>query len=211
MQLGALNKPLAELNALSPRDPLPFRRRMEKRIIIDLPDLEQRKKLLEINLKVGLRCSDTMTLCGFLACLDPGSIYRGSISIVNTLIIIKYPIVSRGLPAYLLDGTYVCNPVSPFSQNSKICADVELDELARQLAGYSGDDCCNLCRRAAMNVMRRMMVGKSKEEIQAMNKDKTMEPMAMADFLDALATINSSVSKEDVRKHQEWFAEFGSM
>ena len=107
--------------------------------------------------------------------------------------------------------TYNTNNMCCLQQNSKVNTDVELDELARQLAGYSGDDCSNLCRRAAMNVMRRMMVGKSKEEIMAMNKDKTMEPMAMADFLQALATINASVSKDDVRKHQEWFAEFGSM
>ncbi len=59
---------------------------------------------------------------------------------------------------------------------------MDLDELARQLEGYSGDDCSNFCRGAATIVVRRMMAGKSREEIKAM-ESRDMDPMTMDDFL----------------------------
>jgi len=124
-------------------------RRLEKRVLINLPDQPQRKKLLEIALKT-----------------------------------------------------------------SALAPDVDLDELARKTEGYSGDDCCNICKRAAMNVMRRRLVGKTREEIQAMNKAKKAsaapEPICMADFLQAVESVNPSVSPEDVEKHTKWDSVHGS-
>lgn len=96
---------------------------MEKRIFISLPDTEQRRELLKINLKA-----------------------------------------------------------------LQIAPDVDMDEVARQMQGYSGDDCSNVCRDAAMNGMRRMMIGKSREEIQAMNKSDIAEPVRMDDFIQVTAS-----------------------
>eukprot|EP00873_Tetraselmis_striata_P025496 jgi/Tetstr1/445760/TSEL_033408.t1 len=92
----------------------------------------------------------------------------------------------------------------------QMAPDVEMDEVARQMSGYSGDDCSNVCRDAAMNGMRRMMVGKSREEIQAMNSSDVVEPVRMDDFVQALSRIQPSVSGDDVKKHEAWRDEFGS-
>lgn len=44
-------------------------------------------------------------------------------------------------------------------QEVDVAADVELDYIAKQLEGYSGDDVTNICRDAAMNGMRRIVAG----------------------------------------------------
>lgn len=76
--------------------------------------------------------------------------------------------------------------------------------------GYSGDDITNVCRDAAMNGMRRKIVGKRPEEIRAMSKEEVAAPITMEDMNEALKRISPSVSKEDVERHLEWLAEFGS-
>jgi len=89
----------------------------------------------------------------------------------------------------------------------QVADDVDWEELARQLEGYSGDDCSNICRDAAMNGMRRVLAGKSKEEIQAMSKSDLSEPVRMDDFIQALGSICPSVSKDNIKKHEEWMKE----
>ena len=51
-------------------------------------------------------------------------------------------------------------------QGVDLDGDVDFDELARMTEGYSGDDLTNVCRDAAMNGMRRKILGKSPEEIR---------------------------------------------
>ena len=51
-------------------------------------------------------------------------------------------------------------------QGVELDGDVDFDELARMTEGYSGDDLTNVCRDAAMNGMRRKILGKSPEEIR---------------------------------------------
>jgi katanin p60 ATPase-containing subunit A1 len=92
----------------------------------------------------------------------------------------------------------------------EVADDVEFDGLAARMEGYSGDDITNVCRDAAMNGMRRKIVGKRPDEIRAMKKEEVAAPITMEDMSQALKRISPSVSKEDVERHLEWLREFGS-
>lgn len=92
----------------------------------------------------------------------------------------------------------------------EVAKDVDVRALATRMDGYSGDDITNVCRDAAMNGMRRKIVGKRPEEIRAMSKEEVAAPITMEDMREALKRISPSVSKEDVERHMEWLAEFGS-
>ncbi|GLI68711.1 hypothetical protein VaNZ11_013194 [Volvox africanus] len=90
---------------------------------------------------------------------------------------------------------------------------VNLESVAAQLEGYSGDDITNICRDAAMNGMRRLVAGKTPAEIKALReagKDSFKEPVTSEDFQQAIRKINPSVSKEDIKRHEEWLGVFGS-
>ncbi|DBA80450.1 TPA: Katanin p60 ATPase-containing subunit A1 [Trebouxia sp. C0005] len=89
--------------------------------------------------------------------------------------------------------------------------EVDFELLAEKTAGYSGDDITGVCRDAAMNGMRRKIMGKTPEQIRAMSKEDVHEPIKMEDFLQAVERINSSVSKNDIKRHEVWLKEFGSV
>eukprot|EP00897_Mesotaenium_endlicherianum_P000826 jgi/Mesen1/10744/ME000901S10097 len=92
----------------------------------------------------------------------------------------------------------------------EMAEDVNVDELARRMEGYSGDDITNICRDASMNGMRRKIAGKRPDEIRNMSKGDISEPISMLDFAQALSKISPSVSAVDIEKHEKWLAEFGS-
>jgi katanin p60 ATPase-containing subunit A1 len=92
----------------------------------------------------------------------------------------------------------------------EVADDVDFDALSESMDGYSGDDITNVCRDAAMCGMRRKIVGKTPEEIRAMSREEVAAPITMSDMTQALRRISPSVSKEDVERHLEWLAEFGS-
>ncbi|GFQ06607.1 katanin p60 ATPase-containing subunit a1 [Phtheirospermum japonicum] len=93
----------------------------------------------------------------------------------------------------------------------EVAPDVDIDEVARRTEGYSGDDLTNVCRDASLNGMRRKIAGKTRDEIKNMSKDEiSNDPIAMCDFLEAIAKVQPSVSSADIEKHEKWFSEFGS-
>ncbi|KAG2446187.1 hypothetical protein HXX76_000780 [Chlamydomonas incerta] len=94
-----------------------------------------------------------------------------------------------------------------------VAPDVNLEAVAGQMDGYSGDDITNVCRDAAMNGMRRLVAGKTPAEIKALREAGMtggQEPITSDDFREALRKINPSVSKEDIKRHEEWLGVFGS-
>ena len=92
----------------------------------------------------------------------------------------------------------------------EVAADVDLDGLGRDTEGYSGDDLTNICRDAAMMGMRRKIAGKRPAEIKQMRQEEVAMPITIADFTQAIARISPSVSQDDIVKHEQWLAEFGS-
>ena len=53
----------------------------------------------------------------------------------------------------------------------RLDADVSLDVMAERTEGYSGDDLTNISRDASMSGMRRVIEGKSVDEIKGMKKE----------------------------------------
>lgn len=88
--------------------------------------------------------------------------------------------------------------------------DVDLDDIANKLDGYSGADITTVCRDAAMMGMRRKIDGLSIEQIQQIPKDELNLPAKMLDFTDVIKKVSPSVSKNDLEKYVKWMEEFGS-
>jgi katanin p60 ATPase-containing subunit A1 len=89
--------------------------------------------------------------------------------------------------------------------------DLDINEIALRLDGYSGADITNVCRDACMMAMRRKIAGLTPEQIKSLSKDELELPVSPADFEEAVRKVNKSVSAEDLRKYEKWMAEFGSM
>ena len=92
-------------------------------------------------------------------------------------------------------------------------AGVDLDALSGKMkdGGFSGADITNLCRDAAMMPMRRRIKGLNREEIKNLPKAATEDdPVTQEDLLAALSRIHSSVSREDLGRHEQWLSEFGA-
>ena len=87
---------------------------------------------------------------------------------------------------------------------------VDVGGLAGLCEGYSGADITNVCRDASMMSMRRMIAGKSGEEIKRMRREEMEQPITQADFVEALSRVQSSVGKNDLDKYERWMQEFGS-
>lgn len=87
---------------------------------------------------------------------------------------------------------------------------VDLKRIAERLEGYSGADITNVCRDASMMSMRRKIAGLKPEQIKQLAKEELDLPVATQDFLDAVAKCKKSVSPQDLKKYEEWMAEFGS-
>ncbi|KFM75987.1 hypothetical protein X975_02868, partial [Stegodyphus mimosarum] len=88
--------------------------------------------------------------------------------------------------------------------------ELDLEEVANSLEGYSGADITNVCRDASMMAMRRKIAGLTPEEIRSLPKEELELPVSPDDFREAIKKINKSVSKEDLEKYEKWMAEFGS-
>ncbi|XP_013383504.1 katanin p60 ATPase-containing subunit A1-like isoform X2 [Lingula anatina] len=92
-----------------------------------------------------------------------------------------------------------------------LAPDVDLDVITEKLEGYSGADITNVCRDASFMSMRRLRNrGLTPEQIRNLPKDQLNQPCTMADFEEALRKVSKSVSKDDLKKYEDWMNEFGS-
>lgn len=92
----------------------------------------------------------------------------------------------------------------------EVMPDLDLEDIATSLDGYSGADITNVCRDASMMSMRRKIAGLTPEEIRNLPKAELELPVSPDDFREAIKRINKSVSKEDLETYEKWMAEFGS-
>ncbi|KXS16770.1 AAA-domain-containing protein [Gonapodya prolifera JEL478] len=86
--------------------------------------------------------------------------------------------------------------------------DVDAEEVARKLDGYSGADITNICRDAAMMSMRRRIQGLRPEQIRAIPKDELDAPITRGDIEISMSKIQSSINRDDIKKYEDWKSEF---
>ncbi len=75
--------------------------------------------------------------------------------------------------------------------------DVDIDELARKLEGYSGSDIKDLVQDAYMRVVR-----------EYFERGGSLRPLTMEDFEEALKRRKPSVDERMLRAYQEWTEKF---
>ncbi|KAK0083598.1 hypothetical protein PV325_008535 [Microctonus aethiopoides] len=92
----------------------------------------------------------------------------------------------------------------------KVDSSVNLSDIAKKLAGYSGADITNVCRDASMMSMRKKIAGLKPDQIRQLPKEELDLPVSASDFYEAIERCNKSVSQEDLEKYDKWMNEFGS-
>ena len=95
-----------------------------------------------------------------------------------------------------------------FLLNSKgvdLAEDVDFEVLAEITEGYSGSDIAMVCREAIMTPIREMDMAGAIGDTSIMARSATQD-----DYLEAIESINPSVSDDEIEKYDNWNEEFGS-
>ncbi|XP_068152308.1 katanin p60 ATPase-containing subunit A1 isoform X1 [Drosophila tropicalis] len=82
--------------------------------------------------------------------------------------------------------------------------------IGEELKGYSGSDISNVCRDASMMGMRRLILGRTPDEIKQIRREDVDLPITLQDFQDARKRTKKSVSADDVTRFEKWMEEYGS-
>ena len=61
-----------------------------------------------------------------------------------------------------------------------------------------------------MMSMRRMIKGKTPDEIKEMKREDLEKPVTLSDFDEAIVRCQRSVGSMDVSKYEKWMKEYGS-
>lgn len=85
-----------------------------------------------------------------------------------------------------------------YCRNLKLSEDVDLEELAKLTEGYTGSDIRDIAQEAQLRVVREYFEGNG-ENVRA---------ITMEDFLDLLKQRKPSVSRENIRRYEEWWENF---
>jgi len=91
---------------------------------------------------------------------------------------------------------------------------IDFEEIARKMEGYSGSDITTVLKGAVMASVRRMIDGKTNEEVALMVQDPNYADLAvctMDDICTALKKTQPSVHPEDITRHVEWEKKCGSV
>ena len=98
----------------------------------------------------------------------------------------------------------------------KLDKSVNIDELVEKTKGYSGHDIASVCREASlMNMRKKIMDGDGAFNImEAANNETFIQgldaPVTQKDVLTAIKNISKSVSPKDLKKFEEWTAQYSS-
>ena len=94
----------------------------------------------------------------------------------------------------------------------KCADDVNPNELAERLEGYSGADIKTVCRDASFMAARRRIEGLSAAQLRQLKEEEIASlPVTKNDFESAIAKVKSSVNTGDIKKYEEWLKQFGSI
>lgn len=58
--------------------------------------------------------------------------------------------------------------------------------------------------------MRRKIIGKTPAEIKMIKREEVDLPVTAEDFNEAISKTKKSVSEADIKKFEDWMAEYGS-
>ncbi|KRX00955.1 P-loop containing nucleoside triphosphate hydrolase [Pseudocohnilembus persalinus] len=101
-----------------------------------------------------------------------------------------------------------------YLKNLKVEENINWDELIKKTEGFSGADIANICREAALIPMRKLLKKqggfKNIADMEQLQKDAEV-PLSFSDFEESLKNCSRSVSSSDLKKYDEWMAEFGSV
>ena len=98
----------------------------------------------------------------------------------------------------------------------KLDKSINIDELVEKTKGYSGHDIASVCREASlMNMRKKIMNGDGAFNImEAANNETFIQgldaPVTQKDVLTAIKNISKSVSPKDLKKFEEWTAQYSS-
>ena len=98
----------------------------------------------------------------------------------------------------------------------KLDKSINIDELVEKTKGYSGHDIASVCREASlMNMRKKIMNGDGAFNImEAANNETFIQgldaPVTQKDVLTAIKNISKSVSPKDIKKFEEWTAQYSS-
>jgi len=87
----------------------------------------------------------------------------------------------------------------------ELADDTDFEVLAEITEGYSGSDIAMVCREAVMTPIRELDMAGAIEDTSIAARAVTQD-----DFLNAIESINPSVSDDEIEKYDNWNEEFGS-
>lgn len=87
----------------------------------------------------------------------------------------------------------------------ELAEDADFEVLAEITEGYSGSDIAMVCREAVMTPIRELDMAGAIEDTSIAARAVTQD-----DFLNAIESINPSVSDDEIEKYDNWNEEFGS-
>lgn len=87
----------------------------------------------------------------------------------------------------------------------ELADDTDFEVLAEITEGYSGSDIAMVCREAIMTPIRELDMAGAIEDTSIAARAVTQD-----DFLEAIESINPSVSDDEIEKYDNWNEEFGS-
>ena len=96
-------------------------------------------------------------------------------------------------------------------RNIKLDSGLDMNELADLTDGYSGADIHLLCRDWSMAPLRRLIDGKSAEQIRDLQDSPALDfALTLEDFKFTVEKIKPSVDPNDKRKFEKWQKQYGS-
>ncbi len=90
-----------------------------------------------------------------------------------------------------------------YTKGLKLASDVDLEKLAEMTEGYSASDIKDIVMEAHLRTVR--------ELFEKNGGEGDPRPITMQDFIEAIKSRRPSITKEMVRRYEEWFQRFGSV
>ncbi|KAK0070597.1 hypothetical protein PV326_002321, partial [Microctonus aethiopoides] len=92
-------------------------------------------------------------------------------------------------------------------RDDKVDSSVNLSDIAKKLAGYSGADIAKVCRDASIMPIKKI-ADLNVHQFRQLPKEELDLPISANDIHEAIKRCNKRVSQEDLEKYEKWMNEF---